>query len=151
MWVSIYTHFLHQFLFNADPNYSVSLAELDAEHTQKVLEMEHTQQMKLKERQKFFEEAFQQDMEQYLSTGYLQIERRGKWRAPRMCEMVSCAPLSGVWCQVPQNQRRCSIFVLPLFLPLSIVLGFSWRYLENMKYISEKKTKEALPVLYNTE
>ncbi|XP_029446551.1 dysbindin isoform X2 [Rhinatrema bivittatum] len=53
-------------------------AELDAEHTQKVLAMEHAQQMKLKERQKFFEEAFQQDMEQYLSTGYLQItERRG--------------------------------------------------------------------------
>ncbi|RLW04516.1 hypothetical protein DV515_00005844 [Chloebia gouldiae] len=53
--------------------------ELDAEHAQKVLDMEHTQQMKLKERQKFFEEAFQQDMEQYLSTGYLQIaERRGK-------------------------------------------------------------------------
>nr|KAF6443544.1 dystrobrevin binding protein 1 [Molossus molossus] len=53
-------------------------SELDAEHTQKVLEMEHSQQMKLKERQKFFEEAFQQDMEQYLSTGYLQIaERRG--------------------------------------------------------------------------
>ncbi|POI30792.1 hypothetical protein CIB84_005458, partial [Bambusicola thoracicus] len=54
--------------------------ELDAEHAQKVLDMEHTQQMKLKERQKFFEEAFQQDMEQYLSTGYLQIaERRGKF------------------------------------------------------------------------
>ena len=36
-------------------------------------------QVKLKERQKFFEEAFQQDMEQYLSTGYLQIaERRGE-------------------------------------------------------------------------
>ncbi|XP_061110266.1 dysbindin-A isoform X2 [Conger conger] len=53
-------------------------AELDAEHAQKVLEMEHAQQAKLKERQKFFEEAFQQDMEQYLSTGYLQIgERRG--------------------------------------------------------------------------
>ncbi|XP_007539330.2 dysbindin [Erinaceus europaeus] len=51
-------------------------AELDAEHTKKVLEMEHTQQMKLKERQKFFEEAFQQDMEQYLSTGYLQIAER---------------------------------------------------------------------------
>ncbi|KAK2113040.1 Dysbindin [Saguinus oedipus] len=60
--------------------YQVNNAELDAEHAQKVLEMEHTQQMKLKERQKFFEEAFQQDMEQYLSTGYLQItERRGKW------------------------------------------------------------------------
>uniref|UniRef100_A0A8C5KM97 Dystrobrevin binding protein 1 n=1 Tax=Jaculus jaculus TaxID=51337 RepID=A0A8C5KM97_JACJA len=51
-------------------------AELDAEHTQKVLEMEHTQQLKLKERQKFFEEAFQQDMEQYLSTGYLQLTER---------------------------------------------------------------------------
>ncbi|XP_075561645.1 dysbindin isoform X1 [Pelecanus crispus] len=51
-------------------------AELDAEHAQKVLDMEHTQQMKLKERQKFFEEAFQQDMEQYLSTGYLQIAER---------------------------------------------------------------------------
>lgn len=52
--------------------------ELDTEHAQKVLEMEHAQQAKLKERQKFFEEAFQQDMEQYLSTGYLQIaDRRG--------------------------------------------------------------------------
>lgn len=51
-------------------------SELDAEHAQKVLEMEHTQHMKLKERQKFFEEAFQQDMEQYLSTGYLQIAER---------------------------------------------------------------------------
>ncbi|KAM4687322.1 dysbindin [Discoglossus pictus] len=53
-------------------------ADLDSEHTQRVVDMEYTQQMKLKERQKFFEEAFQQDMEQYLSTGYLQIsERRG--------------------------------------------------------------------------
>ncbi|XP_060777339.1 dysbindin-A [Neoarius graeffei] len=51
-------------------------AELDAEHAQKVLEMEHAQQAKLKERQKYFEEAFQQDMEQYLSTGYLQITDR---------------------------------------------------------------------------
>uniref|UniRef100_A0A9L0R753 Dystrobrevin binding protein 1 n=1 Tax=Equus caballus TaxID=9796 RepID=A0A9L0R753_HORSE len=55
---------------------TMSRAELDAEHTQKVLEMEHTQQLKLKERQKFFEEAFQQDMEQYLSAGYLQIAER---------------------------------------------------------------------------
>ncbi|XP_049336683.1 dysbindin-A isoform X1 [Astyanax mexicanus] len=54
-------------------------AELDTEHAQKVLEVEHAQQAKLKERQKYFEEAFQQDMEQYLSTGYLQItgDRRG--------------------------------------------------------------------------
>ncbi|XP_072572032.1 dysbindin-A-like isoform X2 [Paramormyrops kingsleyae] len=57
---------------------TVAAAELDSEHAQKVLEMEHAQQVKLKERQKFFEEAFQQDMEQYLSAGYLQIaERRG--------------------------------------------------------------------------
>ncbi|TTQ07457.1 Dysbindin-A [Bagarius yarrelli] len=51
-------------------------AELDAEHAQKVLEIEHAQQAKLKERQKYFEEAFQQDMEQYLSTGYLRITDR---------------------------------------------------------------------------
>lgn len=54
-------------------------AELDSEHAQKVLDMEHAQQGKLKERQKYFEEAFQQDMDQYLSTGYLQItDRRGE-------------------------------------------------------------------------
>ncbi|KAJ8267567.1 hypothetical protein COCON_G00127390 [Conger conger] len=60
---------------SADGNKKDSL-ELDSEHAQKVLEMEHAQQVKLKERQKFFEEAFQQDMEQYLSTGYLQIAER---------------------------------------------------------------------------
>lgn len=74
--------YLHPFL-NPDPDLSASSAELDAEHSQKVLEMEQTQQLKLKERQKFFEEAFQQDMEQYLSTGYLQVaERRGKSGSP---------------------------------------------------------------------
>nr|XP_034817379.2 dysbindin isoform X3 [Pan paniscus] len=61
---------------NPKERFMASFSELDAEHAQKVLEMEHTQQMKLKERQKFFEEAFQQDMEQYLSTGYLQIAER---------------------------------------------------------------------------
>lgn len=59
------------------------LVELDAEHPQRVPGAEQggvpAPQVKLKERQKFFEEAFQQDMEQYLSTGYLQIaERRGE-------------------------------------------------------------------------
>lgn len=62
---------------------SVSLVELDGEHAQRVPGAEQggvpPTQVKLKERQKFFEEAFQQDMEQYLSTGYLQItERRGE-------------------------------------------------------------------------
>ncbi|XP_075872512.1 dystrobrevin binding protein 1b isoform X2 [Nelusetta ayraudi] len=56
--------------------------ELEADHAQRVPGAEQpglqTPQVKLKERQKFFEEAFQQDMEQYLCTGYLQIaERRG--------------------------------------------------------------------------
>ncbi|MEQ2309594.1 hypothetical protein AMECASPLE_000533 [Ameca splendens] len=64
------------------PPYRATSLELDAEHSQKVPGAEQggvpTPQVKLKERQKFFEEAFQQDMEQYLSTGYLQItERRG--------------------------------------------------------------------------
>ncbi|XP_069469663.1 dysbindin isoform X2 [Ambystoma mexicanum] len=51
-------------------------ADLDVEHNQKVMNMEHAQQMRLRERQKFFEEAFQEDMEQYLSAGYLQIAKR---------------------------------------------------------------------------
>ncbi|XP_076004610.1 dysbindin-A-like isoform X2 [Genypterus blacodes] len=46
--------------------------ELDCEHSQKVTEVEHAIQQKLRERQKVYEEAFNQDMEQYLSTGYLQ-------------------------------------------------------------------------------
>ncbi|KAF6737784.1 Dysbindin [Oryzias melastigma] len=56
--------------------------EPDVEHTLRAPGAEQggisPPQVKLKDRQKFFEEAFQQDMEQYLSTGYLQIaERRG--------------------------------------------------------------------------
>lgn len=54
--------------------------ELEADHAQRVSGAEPggvpPTQVKLKDRQKFFEEAFQQDMEQYLSTGYLQIAER---------------------------------------------------------------------------
>ncbi|XP_022606890.1 dysbindin-A-like [Seriola dumerili] len=46
--------------------------ELNSEHAQKVAEQEQAQQQKLRERQKVYEEAFHQDVEQYLSTGYLQ-------------------------------------------------------------------------------
>lgn len=110
--VQIYSPFcLHPFS-NPDPDCAVSLAELDAEHAQKVLEMEHTQQAKLKERQKFFEEAFQQDMEQYLSTGYLQIaERRGKWGTGLLAAgtlpggtetVLHCAPRAGHGEQSPE-------------------------------------------------
>ncbi|KAM9838207.1 dystrobrevin binding protein 1b [Aulostomus maculatus] len=58
----------------------LSSVELDAEHVQKAPGADQggvpPNQVKLKDRQKFFEEAFQQDMEQYLSTGYLQIAER---------------------------------------------------------------------------
>ncbi|KAI3360674.1 hypothetical protein L3Q82_002537 [Scortum barcoo] len=47
-------------------------AELNSEHAQKVAELEQTMQKKLRERQKVYEEAFNQDIKQYLSTGYLQ-------------------------------------------------------------------------------
>lgn len=106
---------------NPDPECCVSSAELDAEHTQKALEMEHTQQAKLKERQKFFEEAFQQDMEQYLSTGYLQIaERRGKWGRPWL---VGGAVLRNHSRPGPQNLKwmHLATFVLSGFLHLPVV------------------------------
>lgn len=46
--------------------------ELDSQHAQKVAELEQAMQQKLIERQKMYEEAFKQDMKQYLTTGYLQ-------------------------------------------------------------------------------
>ncbi|XP_030014353.1 dysbindin-A-like [Sphaeramia orbicularis] len=45
--------------------------ELNCEHAQKVAQMEQAMQQKLRARQKVYEEAFNQDMEHYLSTGYL--------------------------------------------------------------------------------
>ncbi|XP_029959407.1 dysbindin-A-like isoform X2 [Salarias fasciatus] len=46
--------------------------ELNVEHEQKLSQLEQTIQQKLKERQKAYEQAFKQDVDQYLSTGYLQ-------------------------------------------------------------------------------
>ncbi|XP_029307681.1 dysbindin-A-like isoform X2 [Cottoperca gobio] len=46
--------------------------ELNSEHAQKVAEQEQVVQQKLRERQKVYEEAFNQDVQQYLTTGYLQ-------------------------------------------------------------------------------
>ncbi|XP_060949169.1 dystrobrevin binding protein 1b [Limanda limanda] len=64
----------------ANKTANTNSVELEAEHPQRVPGAEQggvaPPQVKLKERQKFFEEAFQQDMEQYLSTGYLQIAER---------------------------------------------------------------------------
>ncbi len=50
----------------------VFVAELDSQHAQKVAELEQAMQQKQRERQKVYEEAFKQDMKQYLSTGHLQ-------------------------------------------------------------------------------
>lgn len=47
-------------------------AELNCEHAQRLAELELAKQQKQRERQKVYEEAFHQDMEQYLSTGCLQ-------------------------------------------------------------------------------
>ncbi|RVE62162.1 hypothetical protein OJAV_G00154400 [Oryzias javanicus] len=46
--------------------------DLNLEHAQKVAELERAMQQKLRERQKVYEEAFNQDIEEYLSTGHLQ-------------------------------------------------------------------------------
>lgn len=139
-----------------DAEFSVSSADLDAEHAQKVLETEHTQQAKLKERQKFFEEAFQQDMEQYLSTGYLQIaERRGKWRGAggrgqrgppwEHGDGVTLLSLSHgrAWGKVPRGPFRCESPKLRaarrttclVVMCLLVVPGFSWRYSEIIKCV----------------
>lgn len=54
-------------------------SELDAQRVPEAdagPQQQPQQQVKWKDRQKFFEDAFQQDMEHYLSTGYLQIAER---------------------------------------------------------------------------
>ncbi|XP_061633069.1 dysbindin-A-like isoform X2 [Phyllopteryx taeniolatus] len=56
--------------------------ELNAEHAQKVAKLEQMRQQKLRERQKVYEEAFNQDLEKYRSTGYLQH------REPAEADMV---------------------------------------------------------------
>ncbi|XP_061571318.1 dysbindin-A-like [Cololabis saira] len=46
--------------------------ELNTEHAQRLAELEQVLQQKLRERQKVYEDAFNQDVQQYLSTGQLQ-------------------------------------------------------------------------------
>ncbi|XP_051957497.1 dysbindin-like [Xyrauchen texanus] len=43
-------------------------------HTQRVPDTESTQHMRLRERQRFFEEVFQHDVDVYLSSAHLQID-----------------------------------------------------------------------------
>lgn len=85
-------------------------AELDSEHAQKVLEMEHAQQQKLRERQKFFEEAFQQDMEKYLSSGYLQLAGGEPAGSPSPVE-PSVEALEQVELAVVSDQEALDVFL----------------------------------------
>ncbi|KPP78168.1 hypothetical protein Z043_102350 [Scleropages formosus] len=48
----------------------------ETEHTQRVPSTDAPQQIKWRERQRFFEEVFQHDMDVYLSSTHLQIEHR---------------------------------------------------------------------------
>ncbi|XP_010880163.1 dysbindin [Esox lucius] len=45
----------------------------ETEHAQRVPDMDAAQQLKLRERQRFFEEVFQHDVDVYLSSAHLQI------------------------------------------------------------------------------
>ncbi|XP_014022012.1 dysbindin isoform X1 [Salmo salar] len=51
----------------------IQVAEAETEHAQRVPGMDVAQQMKLRERQRFFEEVFQHDVDVYLSSAHLQI------------------------------------------------------------------------------
>ncbi|XP_061427918.1 dysbindin-like isoform X2 [Lethenteron reissneri] len=51
--------------------------ELEGEHVRRSCEAERSHALRLRERQRFFEEAFQQDVEHYLSTGVLQLHSAG--------------------------------------------------------------------------
>ncbi|XP_021425349.1 dysbindin isoform X2 [Oncorhynchus mykiss] len=46
---------------------------LETEHAQRVPELDSAQQLKLRERQRFFEEVFQHDVDVYLSSAHLHI------------------------------------------------------------------------------
>ncbi|KAF4107093.1 dysbindin [Onychostoma macrolepis] len=46
----------------------------ETEHAQRVPDADSTQQMRLRERQRFFEEVFQHDVDVYLSSAHLQID-----------------------------------------------------------------------------
>ncbi|XP_056141699.1 dysbindin-A-like [Lampris incognitus] len=67
-----YINDLEKYKKNKRKELEVLKVELDSEHSQKVADLELVTQQKLMARQKIYEEAFKQDMEKYLSTGYLQ-------------------------------------------------------------------------------
>lgn len=60
--------------------------ELSSQHVQKVAEVDQAMQQKLRERQKVYEEAFNEDMKQYMSTGY--VEHRGEQPFQSPCVFI---------------------------------------------------------------
>ncbi|XP_029912592.1 dysbindin-like [Myripristis murdjan] len=56
-------------------NHNKRLAS-EADNSQRVLDNDSTQQLKLREKQRFFEEVFQHDVDVYLSSSHLQIDCR---------------------------------------------------------------------------
>uniref|UniRef100_S4R954 Dystrobrevin binding protein 1b n=1 Tax=Petromyzon marinus TaxID=7757 RepID=S4R954_PETMA len=63
--------------------------ELEGEHVRRSCEAERSHALRLRERQRFFEEAFQQDVEHYLSTGVLQLHGAGGGTRPEPLGSVS--------------------------------------------------------------
>lgn len=63
-----------------------SVVELSSQHVQKVAEVDQAMQQKLRERQKVYEEAFNQDMKQYMSTGH--VEHRGEQPFQSSCVFI---------------------------------------------------------------
>lgn len=67
--------------------------ELNCEHAQKVAQMEQAMQQKLRARQKVYEEAFHQDMEQYRSTGLL-VHRQPTGADPSVLDQMTITNMS---------------------------------------------------------
>lgn len=52
------------------------LCSAETDNSQRVLDNDSTQHLKLRERQRFFEEVYQQDVDNYLPSAHLQIDSR---------------------------------------------------------------------------
>ncbi|XP_041112662.1 dysbindin-like [Polyodon spathula] len=73
---SVFTEKTHCGTMSSESNSHSKRLPSETEHAQRVLEPDHAQQLKLRERQRFFEEVFQHDIDVYLSAAHLQIEQK---------------------------------------------------------------------------
>lgn len=86
-------------------------AELDSEHALKVQEIQNAHRQQLKERQKYFEEAFQQDMDKYVSSGYLQLTDGDAAGTPSPPVEASVEALEQVELAVLSDQEALDVFL----------------------------------------